>query len=137
MWTLDYETIGNQSKNPFPINFTFPQSPVILTAVGIEQKNLFKSLGRLTFLKSIPNVGITRGTSFVIFEGNQSLKASQLIGSNYQAEFYLYGYVPQIRIQVWQNSDIVDFDAELENFISETKVTLARIEQEISSNTSQ
>lgn len=131
MWILAYETIGNHATNPFPISFTFPQSPVILTAVGIEQKNFFKKLGRLTFLKSVPSVGITRGTSFVILEGSQSLKTSQLIDSSYQAEFYLYGYVPQIRIQIWQNNDVVNEDKELEDFIIQTESALSRIEYKI------
>lgn len=131
MWILAYETIGNHASNPFPISFTFPQSPVILTATGIEQKNLFKKLGRLTFLKSIPNVGITKGTSFVVFEGNQTLKTSQLIDSEYQAEFYLYGYVPQIRIQIWQSNDVANENKEMEDFIIQTESALSRIEYKI------
>lgn len=120
MWTLTYETIGNHVVNPFPIDFNFPSSPVILTAIGIDQRNLFRKLGRLTFLKVVPNLGVTRGSNFVIFRGNQALRTSQLIGDDYQAEFYLYGYVPQVKIQVWQSDEVVDINRELEKFISQT-----------------
>lgn len=101
MVTLAYEVSGNHSVNPFPIDFVFPKTPVILTATSLNQINLFRKLGRLTFITNIPNIGRNQGNSYVIYKGSQNLNTAQLIDSDYQAEFYLYGYVPGIKLQVW------------------------------------
>lgn len=103
-WSLVYQTSGNHTINPFPIDFEFPHSPIILKASPIGQINLFRKMGRLIFLTNIPGIGISRGSSQLIFKGSQEVSTAQLTDGTYKAEFYLYGYVPELQIQVWQSS---------------------------------
>ena len=103
-WFLAYQTSGNHLVNPFPIDFEFPTRPIILKASPIGQINLFRKMGRLIFLSNIPEIGISRGSSQLIFRGSQEVNCAQLTTGPHKAEFYLYGYVPELQIQIWQSN---------------------------------
>lgn len=135
VWNLTYETSGNHVINPFPINHVFPKKPVVLVALPIGQINLLYYVGRLTFLTSIPDLGEVKGNSQKIHRGTQIVNPVQLLSYSFTAQFYLYGYIPQLRILIYESDEDVANEPMQE--LAEIQETVNRIEDKVDGFTAQ
>lgn len=100
-WSLAYSHICNQYPNPTAIEFEIGSSPIIVAAIPIGQLNSYYKLGRLSFLTELSGLGIVKAKSQPLHKGCQFLDTIQLADYVFKSEFWIYGYVPQVRLDFY------------------------------------
>lgn len=131
-WSLAYLQICNQFPNPTRIEFEVRSSPIIVAATPIGQLNGYYKLGRLSFLTELSGLGVVKGKSQPIHRGCQFLDTIQLADYAFKSEFWVYGYVPQVRLDFYVSD--VNVQPDSREFL-ELNATLTRLEEKIDTNT--
>lgn len=131
-WSLAYFQICNQFPNPTGIEFEVRSSPIIVAATPIGQLNSYYKLGRLSFLTELSGLGVVKGKSQSIHKGCQLLDTIQLADYVFKSEFWIYGYVPQVRLDFYVSDENVQPNSR--EFL-ELNATLARLEEKIDTST--
>lgn len=106
-WNRVYSQICPQYPNPTRLDFEINSAPLIVSATPIGQLNSFYKLGRLSFLVDLPGIGTTKGKSHVIHRGYQFVDTTQVANYSFKSEFWIYGYVPQVRIDFYTSDEAI------------------------------
>lgn len=106
-WKRVYSQVCPQYPNPTRLDFEINSTPLIVLATPIGQLNSFYKLGRLSFLVDLLGIGTTKGKSQVIHRGYQFVDTTQIANYSFKSEFWIYGYVPEVRIDFYTSNEDV------------------------------
>lgn len=149
MWEKIYSVTQLQTGAPFPINYHFNQSILIVKATASNARLTWHRAGIFYPILLIPEIGTVQSKSIQIKLGSQIVQIFNPSNYQFTAEYETVDWFVDINLEFWSNPVLtsVDISSQINNLnqlavenrqnVALIQQQLDRIEQDINTTTGQ